>query len=62
VEANPDGPHRPETFTIYGPDNECSKISKVDDNGETTTITTIRLANSTFDAAPEVRRSFGFET
>jgi hypothetical protein len=35
VEPNPDGPHKPETFTIKGPDNKVLKTMKVDDNGET---------------------------
>ncbi len=34
VEENPDGLHRPETFTIYGPDNEVLKTWKIDDQGE----------------------------
>jgi hypothetical protein len=34
VEKNPNGLHRPETFTIYGPDNEVLKTWTIDDDGE----------------------------
>jgi len=34
VRENPNGLHRPEEFTIYGPDGEVLKKWSVDDQGE----------------------------
>lgn len=34
VKNDPNGLHRPETFTIYGPDNEILKSWTIDDGGE----------------------------
>jgi hypothetical protein len=34
VAVNPDGLHKPETFTIYGPDDKVLKTWRIDDQGE----------------------------
>lgn len=34
VDAKPDGLHRPEEFTIYGPEGDVLKHWKIDDDGE----------------------------
>jgi hypothetical protein len=34
VAAKPNGLHKPETFTIYGPDNQILRSWRIDENGE----------------------------